>query len=131
MALKNKVARALLVGMTGVATLALTAGTAQASNFRTNVTMPEQTTVRGTASFLSDGDSLAVCDRRSDGRSVAVDVEDPTTGKTVMRVRANGNGQCSRKDSEDTNLVEGRRYVFWSDVSGSGDGYTRLRAAVA
>ncbi|WP_405767757.1 hypothetical protein [Streptomyces sp. NBC_01538] len=109
------------------ALLVATSGSAQAAswdfkNIQQNETLNEGPVI-GSAKWTDAGDKLTVCDKRADGKSVAVYVVNRHGHKVLLKVRALSKGKCA---SGTKNLDENKTYEWWVSHGNDGDDLIKI-----
>jgi hypothetical protein len=108
----HRTGRALAVGTTATACLALMSGVAEAKSWGPYAMENIHGQKVGTAKFVANGDKLTVCDTRADSYAPKVKVYRYSDKKLVWTVTANlGKGWCVTSSK---NLGERTKYEFWN-----------------
>jgi hypothetical protein len=108
----QKAGRALAVGATATACVALMSGVAEAKSWGPYAMENIYEQKVGTAKFVANDDKLTVCDTRADSYAPKVKVYRYSDKKLVWTVTANkGKGKCVTASK---NLGEKTKYEFWN-----------------
>ncbi|MDH6604506.1 hypothetical protein M2164_000141 [Streptomyces sp. SAI-208] len=108
----KRAGRALVVGASATACLALMSGVAEAKSWGPYSMVNIYDQKIGTAQFVANGDSLTVCDTRADSYAPKVRVYRASDHVLVWTVTANlGKGWCVKSSK---NLGETTKYEFWN-----------------